>query len=148
MFIFNCDCVRIYETQFFENLKKDHFMKPINIFLSFSIVATTLINADQVDLKKGWNLIGVDSTDPVTILTTNPYVLKAAGGGVGGGGDFRYDRKYAKYAKGITKDGQGYWFKVDEEFSLKCSPTITQGYVKETSPAVDGIPVPPAVPLL
>jgi len=89
--------------------------------LSYTKSTQTL---SSIELKEGWNLINsCIEIDATNILTEYPNVIKAAGGGVGGGGDFRYDREFAKYAKGITKVSQGYWFKVDQPFVIECTST-------------------------
>lgn len=76
----------------------------------------------SVDLKVGWNLVNTCvEIDSSNILNDYPSIERAAGGGVGGGGDFNYNRQFSQYAKGITKLGQGYWFKVDQDMSITCT---------------------------
>lgn len=70
-------------------------MKLLSTLLSLAILTFSL-TASEIQLKSGWNLIGINSTDSVTILTSNPNIQKAAGGGVGGGGDFRFDKSFSQ----------------------------------------------------
>lgn len=92
-------------------------MKPTKILLPLVLLSLTL-NAAEVELKQGWNLIGIDSTDSVSILNENSSILEATGGGIGGGGDLNYDKEYSQYAEGVMKLGQGYWVKTDADTTL------------------------------
>ncbi|MDB2562103.1 hypothetical protein N9X61_00715 [Sulfurimonas sp.] len=92
-------------------------MKITNIISSLVLLSMALTSS-EVALKTGWNLIGIDSTDSVNILTTNQNITRAAGGGIGGGGDFNYNKQYSQYAQGSMKLGQGYWIKSDADTSL------------------------------
>ena len=82
------------------------------ILLSFSLFASS------IQLKTGWNLIGILSNDAASSLANNPDVLIATGGGVGGGGSFSYDKNYQQYAYGNFIVGQGYWVKVQKDTNL------------------------------
>ena len=90
----------------------------LKIILIFFIIFGLALKANEIQLKSGWNLVGVDSTDSVAILSSNLDVLKAAGGGVGGGGDFRFDKAFSQYATGNMKLGQGYWILADSDTNL------------------------------
>jgi len=92
-------------------------MKLYQKLTTICFLALTL-NADQIQLQEGWNLIGINSTDSASSLTANTNILKATGGGVGGGGDFRYDKEFSQYASGNIKQGQGYWIKANTTTSL------------------------------
>ncbi len=102
-------------------LIEGNFMKLLISLITLSLL--TQLSATQIPLKTGWNLIGINSTDPVTILNSNPNIVKAAGGGVGGGGDFGYNRAYSQYAKGSMKLGQGYWILTDSDTTLAYTPS-------------------------
>lgn len=97
-------------------------MKTTKKLIVFSVLSIAL-NADEIQLKTGWNLIGINSTDPVSELTHNQNILKAAGGGVGGGGNYRYDKSFAQFASGSMKLGQGYWLKTDADTTLSYTPS-------------------------
>ena len=94
----------------------------ITLVLLFALT----LSANQITLKTGWNLIGIDSTDQVNILKNNQSIIRAAGGGVGGGGDFNYNRDFSQYATGSMKLGQGYWIKVDTDTTLTYTKSTAQ----------------------
>ncbi len=97
-------------------------MKTTKRVIALSLLTLSL-NANEIQLKTGWNLIGVNSTDQVSELSKNQNILKAAGGGVGGGGDYRYDKSFAQFASGTMKLGQGYWINTNADTSLSYTPS-------------------------
>ncbi len=81
---------------------------------------TTLVLANNVVLKKGWNLIGIPSTFEASFLSKYPSILSATGGGLGGGSDFSYDKSLpVEFQSGVTKEGQGYWINVSDDMTLE-----------------------------
>ena len=96
------------------------------IFLGFILFVST-IYADTINLKTGWNLIGIPSSLSASSLSSNSNILSATGGGVGGGANFTYNKQYSQYASGNFILGQGYWIKVDADTTLD--------YVKENTPS-------------
>lgn len=88
------------------------------LILGLSLVCS-LSFSDTVELKKGWNLIGVSSNLLSSSLVNNTHILSATGGGVGGGANFTYNKEYSQYASGNFILGQGYWIKVDSDTTLE-----------------------------
>ena len=79
--------------------------------------------AETLILKEGWNLIGIPSTDSVTILETNSEIEKATGGGVGNTNSFVYLKD--SFSRGSFLLGQAYWIKSSSDTSLEYTSSIT-----------------------
>lgn len=77
-----------------------------------SILSLTILLSDTVNLKPGWNLIGIPSEDSASIVATNQMISKATGGGVGNTNSFVY-LKELDFSRGNFILGQGYWIKVE-----------------------------------
>ncbi|XPV67463.1 MAG: hypothetical protein ACNI25_09055 [Halarcobacter sp.] len=82
-------------------------MKKMYLFL---LLSSSFLLADSLELKEGWNLIGIPSTDSASILSNNSNIEKATGGGEGNTNAFTY-LKSINYSRGDFLLGQAYWVK-------------------------------------
>ena len=115
--------------------------------LTVIVLFHALLVADTVELKTGWNLIGIPSTELASMLSNNTNIEKATGGGVGNTNAFTY-LKSINYSRGNFILGQAYWVKALNDTTLNYTKTstpnkimLTQGwnliYPFKTLPASD-----------
>ena len=89
--------------------------------ISITLLFSSLFS-ETIELKEGWNLVGIASEDSATIFETNENITLVTGGGAGGSTMF-YIPNVA--TNGSFKLGQGYWIKANADTSLT--------YTKETN---------------
>lgn len=89
-------------------------MKKISLLLLFY----TVLFSASIELKQGWNLIGINSNDAASSLESQVTISKILGGGDGPSKDFRYNKAIAFAASGNFVVGQSYWAFVDADTQL------------------------------
>jgi len=91
-------------------------------FLIALLILCTTVFSETIQLKEGWNLIGIPSEDSATIFESNSDIELVTGGGAAGSSMF--------YMPNISSNGnfvlgQGYW--------IKASNDTTLSYTKKTT---------------
>jgi hypothetical protein len=92
--------------------------------IASSLLLCSLVSADTVDVKIGWNLIGIPSTQSASILSNHDHIEKASGGGVGNTSSFAY-LKSRNFSRGNFVLGQAYWIKATSDTTLTYTKTST-----------------------
>jgi len=87
------------------------------IIIASILLCSSLFSA-SIQLKSGWNLVGINSNDVASSLQNNPDILRATGGGLGLGAGFTYNSNRPDNAEGNFIENQGYWILTDKDTTL------------------------------
>jgi hypothetical protein len=94
------------------------------IIIASILLCSSLFSA-TLQLKAGWNLIGLNSNDAASLLVNNQDILRATGGGLGEGAGLTYNKNRPDRAEGNFIANQGYWILSDKDTTLTFNEALT-----------------------